>query len=106
MVVNLDNFGSNLSRLSPGITSDLEDFCRKLVDKMKIQDHCRDIPLRAVSDQHSFVEMDVPCLWIADCTSDASYHTPLDVPAQMSSLKPEQAASVALVGEVIRTCFQ
>ncbi|MBW1981775.1 MAG: M28 family peptidase [Deltaproteobacteria bacterium] len=94
-VVNLDTFGSNLSQLEIGVTADLVDFCETIVREKTILVDCWNVPPRAASDQHPFVERGISAIWLANCGADQRYHTPLDVPSQMSAHKLEQVASLA-----------
>lgn len=94
-VINLDNFGSKLSQLEIGATADLLDFCRLTAEENKISIDCWNTPPRIASDQHVFVEEGVPAIWIANCGADPRYHTPLDVPAEMSTEKLEAVATLA-----------
>jgi len=98
-VVNLDTFGSKLSELEIGITRDLIDLSKETVDINGVQVDCWNSPPRAASDHHPFAERGVPAIWLANCGADQRYHTPLDVPEEMSPQKLEQAAT--LVRELV-----
>ena len=91
-IVNLDTFGSNRSKVEIGATHDMVDLCRTVADERHVAVDCWNAPPRAASDQHSFVEKGVPAIWLANCGADQRYHTPLDVPAEMS---PENIGRVA-----------
>ncbi len=95
-VINLDTFGSGQSQLEIGVTEHLEEFCRRVVSEKRVPVDCWNIPPRAASDQHDFVRAGVPAIWIANCGADPRYHTPLDVPAEMSAHKLETAGNLAL----------
>lgn len=103
-IVNLDTFGSNRSKVEIGASQDLFDLCRTVAEKRKITVDCWNVPPRAASDQQPFVEKGIPAVWLANCGGDQRYHTPLDVPAEMS---PENIGVVAdlayaLVEELIK----
>lgn len=84
-IVNLDTFGSNLSQLEVGVTSNLRELCQEVSAQQSTHVDCWSTPPRAASDQHVFVENGVPSIWIANCGADPHYHTPLDVPESMSA---------------------
>lgn len=90
-IVNLDTFGSNRSKVEIGATPDLIEFCRTVAQERGVTVDCWNVPPRAASDQHSFVEKGIPAIWLANCGADQRYHTPLDVPAEMS---PENIGKV------------
>ncbi|MFZ0131868.1 MAG: M28 family metallopeptidase [Desulfobacterales bacterium] len=94
-IVNLDTFGSNRSQIEIGATPDLSELCRAVAEERHIAVDCWNIPPRAASDQHSFVEKGVPAVWLANCGTDQRYHTPLDVPSEMSAEKIEKVAELA-----------
>jgi Iap family predicted aminopeptidase len=94
-VLNLDTFGSNKSGVEIGVTKDLEENCRKVVEKGGIEVNCWNIPPRAASDHHKFVENGFSAIWIANGGTDARYHTPLDIPSEMSIGKLEAVANLA-----------
>jgi hypothetical protein len=94
-ILNLDTFGSNRSGIEIGTTRDLEEICRRVVDERKIPVECWNIPPRPASDHQKFVEEGVPAIWLANCGTDPRYHTPLDVPAEMSSENLEAVAALA-----------
>ena len=91
-VLNLDTFGSNRSKLEIGVTPDLEQFSRRIVEERQVAVDCWNIPPRPASDHQRFVEEGVSAIWLANCGTDPRYHTPLDVPAEMS---PESLETVA-----------
>jgi aminopeptidase YwaD len=91
-IINLDTYGSNRSKVEIGATSDMIEFCRSVAEERHVTVDCWNVPPRAASDQHSFVEKGVPAIWLANCGADQRYHTPLDVPAEMS---PENIGKVA-----------
>lgn len=91
-IVNLDTFGSNRSKIEIGATSDMIELCRNVAEDRHVTVDCWNVPPRAASDQHSFVEKGVPAIWLANCGADQRYHTPLDIPAEMS---PENIGKVA-----------
>ena len=91
-IVNLDTFGSNRSKVEIGATHDMIELCRTVTEERHVTVDCWNVPPRAASDQHSFVEKGVPAIWLANCGADQRYHTPLDVPAEMS---PENIGRVA-----------
>lgn len=91
-IVNLDTFGSNRSKVEIGATHDMIGLCRTVAEDRHVPVDCWNVPPRAASDQHSFVEKGVPAVWLANCGADQRYHTPLDVPAEMS---PENIGKVA-----------
>ena len=95
-VVNFDTFGSNRSQVEIGATSDLAEICRRIAQKQGIKVDCWNIPPRPASDQHCFVEKGVPAIWLANCGADQRYHTPLDVPSEMSPEKLEISARLAM----------
>ena len=95
-VVNFDTFGSNRSQVEVGATPDLAEFCRKVAGEREVRVDCWNIPPRPASDQHCFVERGVPAIWLANCGADQRYHTPLDVPAEMSPAKLEISAGLAM----------
>jgi hypothetical protein len=94
-VINLDTFGSNRSRLEIGVSRDLEDLCRMVVAERRVPVECWNIPPRAASDHQTFVEQGVSAIWLANCGTDPRYHTPLDVPAEMSRANLELVATLA-----------
>jgi Zn-dependent M28 family amino/carboxypeptidase len=94
-VLNLDTFGSNRSRLEISVTGDLEEMCRSVVAQRQVPVECWNIPPRAASDHQKFVEQGVSAIWLANCGTDSRYHTPLDVPAEMSSANLELVATLA-----------
>ena len=94
-VINLDTFGSNRSRLEISVTRDLEEMCRRVVEERQVSVECWNIPPRAASDHQKFVEQGVSAIWLANCGTDSRYHTPLDVPAEMSSANLELVATLA-----------
>ena len=94
-VLNLDTFGSNRSRLEISVTRDLEEMCRRVVEERQVSVECWNIPPRAASDHQKFVEQGVSAIWLANCGTDSRYHTPLDVPAEMSSANLELVATLA-----------
>lgn len=95
-VVNLDTIGSNRSQVEIGTTPDLVEFCRAVAKEREAQVDCWNVPPRSASDQHCFVEKGVPAVWLANCGADLRYHTPLDVPSEMSPEKLETVAGLAL----------
>jgi aminopeptidase YwaD len=94
-IVNLDTFGSNRSKVEIGATHDMIELCRTVTDERHVAVDCWNVPPRAASDQHSFVEKGVPAIWLANCGADQRYHTPLDVPAEMSPEKIGRVADLA-----------
>jgi len=94
-VLNLDTFGSNKSGVEIGVTRDLEDNCRKVVRKRGIEVDCWNIPPRAASDHQKFVENGYSAIWIANGGTDTRYHTPLDIPSEMSHRNLEAVANLA-----------
>jgi len=94
-VLNLDTFGSNRSRLEISVTRDLEELCRRVVEERRVRVECWNIPPRAASDHQKFVEQGVSAIWLANCGTDPRYHTPLDVPAEMSPANLELVATLA-----------
>lgn len=94
-IVNLDTFGSNRSQVEIGATPDLSGLCRTVAEERQIAVDCWNVPPRPASDQHSFVEKGVPAVWLANCGADQRYHTPLDVPSEMSPEKIEKVAELA-----------
>jgi len=94
-VINLDTFGSNRSRLEISVTRDLEEMCRRVVEERQVSVECWNIPPRAASDHQKFVEQGVSAIWLANCGTDSRYHTPLDVPAEMSPANLELVATLA-----------
>jgi Zn-dependent M28 family amino/carboxypeptidase len=92
-VLNLDTFGSNRSKLEISVTRDLEGLCRRVVREVPVE--CWNIPPRAASDHQKFVEQGLSALWLANCGTDPRYHTPLDVPAEMSAENLELVATLA-----------
>jgi len=94
-VINLDTFGSNRSRLEISVTLDLEQMCRRVVEERQVPVECWNIPPRAASDHQKFVEQGVSAIWLANCGTDSRYHTPLDVPAEMSPANLELVATLA-----------
>jgi Zn-dependent M28 family amino/carboxypeptidase len=94
-VLNLDTFGSNRSKLEISVTRDLEGLCRRVVEERKVPVECWNIPPRAASDHQKFVEQGVSAVWLANCGTDPRYHTPLDVPAEMSAENLELVAALA-----------
>jgi len=95
-VVNFDTFGSNRSQVEIGATSDLAEICRRIAQNHGVTVDCWNIPPRPASDQHCFVEKGVPAIWLANCGADQRYHTPLDVPSEMSPEKLEISAGLAM----------
>jgi len=91
-IINLDTYGSNRSKVEIGATSDMIEICRTVAEERHVTVDCWNVPPRAASDQHSFVEKGVPAIWLANCGADQRYHTPLDVPAEMS---PENIGKIA-----------
>lgn len=94
-VLNLDTFGSNRSRLEISVTRDLEEMCRRVVEERQIPVECWNVPPRAASDHRKFVEQGVSAVWLANCGTDPRYHTPLDVPAEMSPENLELVGTLA-----------
>ena len=94
-VLNLDTFGSNRSRLEISVTRDLEELCRTVVAERRVPVECWNIPPRPASDHQKFVEQGVSTIWLANCGTDPRYHTPLDVPAEMSPANLELVATLA-----------
>ncbi len=94
-IINLDTFGSNRSQIEIGATPDLSELCRTVAEERHIAVDCWNVPPRAASDQHSFVEKGVPAVWLANCGADQRYHTPLDVPSEMSPERIERVAALA-----------
>jgi hypothetical protein len=94
-VLNLDTFGSNKSGVEIGVTKDLEDNCRKVVRKRGIEVNSWNIPPRAASDHQKFVENGFSAIWIANGGTDTRYHTPLDIPSEMSHKNLEAVANLA-----------
>jgi Zn-dependent M28 family amino/carboxypeptidase len=94
-VLNLDTFGSNRSRLEISVTRDLEELCRRVVTERRVAVECWNIPPRAASDHQKFVEQGVSAIWLANCGTDPRYHTPLDLPAEMSPANLELVATLA-----------
>jgi Zn-dependent M28 family amino/carboxypeptidase len=94
-VLNLDTFGSNRSGLEIGTTADLEDLCRSVVHATGVRVDVWNIPPRAASDHQRFVENGFPAIWIANGGTDPRYHTPLDVPSEMSAANLETVARLA-----------
>lgn len=94
-IVNLDTFGSNRSQVEIGATPDLREVCHTVAEERHIAVDCWNVPPRAASDQHSFVEKGVPAVWLANCGADQRYHTPLDVPSEMSPEKIQKIAELA-----------
>ena len=82
--LNLDTFGSNRSGIEVGCTSDLEDLCRNVANQSGVTVDVWNIPPRAASDHQKFVENGFPAIWIANGGTDTRYHTPLDIPSEMS----------------------
>lgn len=82
--VNLDTFGSNQSGIEVGCTGDLEDLCRRVANQSGVAVSVWNIPPRPASDHQKFVEKGYPAIWIANGGTDTRYHTPLDVPSEMS----------------------
>ncbi len=95
-VVNFDTFGSNRSQVEVGVTPDLAEYCRKVAQQLGVRIDCWNIPPRPASDQHCFVEKGVSAVWLANCGADQRYHTPLDVPSEMSPAKLEISARLAM----------
>ncbi len=94
-IVNLDTFGSNRSQVEIGATPDLSELCRTVAEERHIAVDCWNVPPRPASDQQSFVEKGVSSVWLANCGADQRYHTPLDVPSEMSPEKIEKVAALA-----------
>ncbi|HVO85408.1 MAG TPA: M28 family peptidase [Syntrophobacteria bacterium] len=94
-ILNLDTFGSNRSRLEISVTRDLEETCRRVVEERQVPVECWNIPPRGASDHQKFVEQGVSAIWLANCGTDPRYHTPLDVPAEMSPANLELVATLA-----------
>jgi Zn-dependent M28 family amino/carboxypeptidase len=94
-VLNLDTFGSSRSKLEIGVTPDLAELCRSVVEEKHIVVDCWNIPPRKAGDQQSFVEQGVSAIWLANGGTDPRYHTPLDVPAAMSSENLQRVAELA-----------
>jgi Zn-dependent M28 family amino/carboxypeptidase len=94
-VLNLDTFGSNRSELEISVTRDLEELCRRMVAERHVPVECWNIPPRAASDHQKFVEQGISAVWLANCGTDPRYHTPLDVPAEMSPANLELVAALA-----------
>ncbi|HYA02435.1 MAG TPA: M28 family peptidase [Syntrophobacteria bacterium] len=94
-IVNLDTFGSNRSKLEIGATRDLEEMCRRVVKEREVAVECWNIPPRPASDHQRFIEQGVSAVWLANCGTDPRYHTPLDVPAEMSPENLEVVATLA-----------
>lgn len=94
-IVNLDTFGSNRSQVEIGVTPDLAATCRTIVRRVNIAVDCWNIPPRAASDQEVFVQQGVPAIWLANCGADPRYHTPLDMPSQMSAASLAKVAKLA-----------
>ena len=82
--LNLDTFGSNRSGIEVGCTSDLEALCRNVANQSGVAVDVWNIPPRAASDHQKFVENGYPAVWIANGGTDTRYHTPLDIPSEMS----------------------
>lgn len=94
-VLNLDTFGSNRSGIEIGATKDLENSCRKIVEKTGVKVDCWNIPPRAASDHQKFVESGCSAVWIANGGTDTRYHTALDIPSEMSAGKLAEVANLA-----------
>jgi hypothetical protein len=104
-VLNLDTFGSNKSGVEIGVTRDLEDLCRKVVRQKGIDVNYWNVPPRAASDHQKFIENGFAAIWIANGGTDTRYHTPLDIPSEMSPRNLETVAhlSYGLAAEVLKT---
>ena len=94
-ILNLDTFGSNRSGLEIGVTGDLEDLCRQVVKESGVKVDVWNIPPRAASDHQKFVEKGFSAIWIANGGTDTRYHTPLDVPSEMSAPNLETVGRLA-----------
>ncbi len=94
-VLNLDTFGSDRSGIEVGVTRDLEQTCRRVVQQTGTQVDVWSVPPRAASDQQKFVEKGLPAIWIANGGTDIRYHTDLDTPALMSASHLEKVANLA-----------
>jgi hypothetical protein len=93
--LNLDTFGSNRSGIEVGCTSDLEALCRSVANQTGIAVDVWNIPPRSASDHQRFVEKDYPAIWIANGGTDTRYHTPLDIPSEMSGENLETVCRLA-----------
>jgi hypothetical protein len=93
--LNLDTFGSNRSGIEIGCTSDLEDICRSVVNQTGVTVDVWNIPPRPASDHQKFVDHGFPAIWIANGGTDVRYHTPLDIPSEMSEENLQTVASLA-----------
>jgi Iap family predicted aminopeptidase len=93
--LNLDTFGSNRSGIEVGCTSDLEALCRSVANLAGVMVDVWSIPPRPASDHHRFVEKGYPAVWIANGGTDTRYHTPLDVPSEMSEENLETVCRLA-----------
>ena len=94
-ILNLDTFGSNRSGVEIGVTKNLEKICRKAVEERGFQVDCWNIPPRAASDHQKFIEQGFSAIWIANGGTDPRYHTPLDVPSEMSEKNLETITRLA-----------
>jgi Zn-dependent M28 family amino/carboxypeptidase len=93
--LNLDTFGSNRSGIEIGCTSDLEALCRSVANQTGVVVDVWNIPPRSASDHQKFVENGYPAIWIANGGTDTRYHTPLDIPSEMSEENLETACRLA-----------
>jgi Peptidase family M28 len=93
--LNLDTFGSNRSGIEIGCTRDLEALCRSVANQTGVVVDVWNIPPRSASDHQKFVENGYPAIWIANGGTDTRYHTPLDIPSEMSEENLETVCRLA-----------